>query len=84
MKLIMVLLLGGFFVTQITALSYATEIPGPQCERWLIAIIPTPDDCTLTAHGETCQPPEGWEPVSGITYGENQKSGVLLRRCVEK
>ena len=84
MRWIIVLLLGVLVAAQMPAVLHATEGPSSKCDRWVIAVIPTPDECTLTVQGETCQPPEGWEPVSGITYGDDQKSGVLLRRCLEK
>jgi hypothetical protein len=52
------------------------------CDRWVIAVIPIPADCSLTTQAPGCQPPEGWEPVSGVIYGEDGRSGVLLRRCM--
>jgi hypothetical protein len=84
MRWITVLLLAVLVAIPIPASLYASETPDSDCDRWVIAIIPTPDGCTVTTQGADCQPPDGWEPLSGITYGEGQQSGVLLRRCVEK
>jgi hypothetical protein len=82
MRWIAILLFVGLLMTQIPGRFRAEASTTSKCESWVIAIIPVPAECSLTTQGPTCQPPEGWEPVSGILYGEGGSPGVLLRRCV--
>lgn len=84
MRWAVILLLTAFVASQIPGSFGANANPATGCDRWIIAIIPVPDDCSYTTPVPSCQPPEGWEPVSGVIYGEAGKSGVLLRRCIEK
>ncbi len=84
MRWITILVFVALVVTQMPG-RFDAEASAPlECDRWVIAIIPVPGECSLTAQSPRCQPPEGWEPVSGVTYGEAAESGVLLRRCLGK
>jgi hypothetical protein len=41
------------------------------CQQWEIKLVPA----------NTGKVDVGWEPISGILYGEGGEYGVLLRRC---
>jgi hypothetical protein len=84
MRWIVVILVAAFVASQIHGSLAADTTASSDCERWIIAIIPAPTDCSFATPAPNCQPPEGWEPVSGVVYGEPAVSGVLLRRCIEK
>lgn len=84
MRWVIILLVAAFVASQIPGSFNANANPTTGCDRWIIAIIPVPDDCSYTTPAPSCQPPEGWEPVSGVIYGEGGQSGVLLRRCIGK
>lgn len=82
MKWITILLFAALVATQVPGSFNANASPASGCDRWVIAIIPAGDECSLAEQAAGCQPPEGWEPVSGMVYGDGGKFGVLLRRCV--
>jgi hypothetical protein len=84
MRWIVIILVAVLLASQIHGTLGADTSPSSGCERWIIAIIPTPHDCSFATPASSCQPPTGWEPVSGVVYGEPAVSGVLLRRCIEK
>ncbi len=84
MRWIVILLLAALVASQVTSPFDAGASAVSDCSRWIIAIIPAPVDCPLSTPGPSCQPPEGWEPVSGVVYGKDNASGVLLRHCIEK
>jgi hypothetical protein len=83
MRWIVIVLLLGLVLTQVPGRFGAEASTASECESWVIAIIPVPEGCSLATQGPNCQPPEGWEPVSGIVYGADGSSGVLLRRCTD-
>lgn len=41
------------------------------CKQWEIKLVPA----------KAGKVEAGWEPISGILYGEGGEMGVLLRRC---
>jgi hypothetical protein len=83
MRWILALLLALLVASQLGNPFNAHASPMSSCSRWIIGVMPLAEDCLLATAGPNCQPPEGWEPVSAITYGKDNKTGVLLRQCVE-